>query len=984
MEFRILGPVEAIDKGRVVPLDAPKPRALLAILLLRANEPVSRDRLIEDLWDGSAPASSAKVLQTYVSQLRRVLGRDVIRTVSSAYELRADVGSFDLLRFEQLVGNARAAAPADANAMLREALSLWRGPPLAEFAYAPWAQHEIARLEELRVEALQERIESDLALGADAELVSELELLVSRHPLRERLRGQLMLALYRSGRQADALAAYRDGRRSLVETLGIEPTLALRQLERSILDQDPGLDRVTAVPAADGAATLQAELSLEGRSSLFVGRVRELGEIRALLSRVDVRLLTLTGAAGSGKTRLALEVIGGVEGTVADAVLVELGRIADAGLVARTIADALGVKEGSGRSSRAALLEYLRDRQTLLLLDNFEHVLEAASLSRELLDGAPGVKLLVTSRAPLGVPEERVYAVSPLELPDRSERRSLAELGGIEAIRLFVDRACAARPDFELSETNAESVIELCTRLDGLPLALELAAARCNFLSPRALLDRLGSRLDLLRATPGSGLAERQWTLRGAIEWSYDLLQPEEQQLFTSLAVFTGGFTLAAAEQVAEQPDLDILEGAETLFRNNLLSTEHVRGDEPRLGMLETIREFALERLAARGDEDAVRRRHAAFYLVLAEAADHGLLGPQQREWLERLDSERDNIRAALTWAVNAREADIGLRIASALWRFWQLRNYELEARERLEELLALDTGSPSIRAKAKTMVGSMSMVLGDFETARRVLEESLPVHRQFGDVRMISATLGLLAVTDTDTGSALALSRESLEVARNGDDPYQVGHGHWHVGMALLRVGEIDDAERAFEDAVGIARSHGNLRSVGAWQKSLAGVAIMRGAHARARLLLEESLAIHRDLDDAWGVSHSLSNLSFLALEAGDAETARTLLAEALAIERESGHQPRLANALEMSARLADMDGQPALATRLYARAALLRERVRGLTFEVGWPDPTPNLDDLRSRVGEETFEEEWARGRAMTLLEAIDQASPESSGQA
>ena len=257
MEFRILGPVEAIDKGRVVPLDAPKPRALLAILLLRANEPVPRDRLIEELWDGRAPASSAKVLQTYVSQLRRVLGRDVIRTVSSAYELRADVGSFDLLRFEQLLGTARAADPADANAMLREALSLWRGPPLAEFAYAPWAQPEIARLEELRVEALQERIETDLALGADAELVPELELLVGQHPLRERLRGQLMLALYRSGRQADALAAYRDARRSLVETLGIEPTLALRQLERSILDQDPALDRVTAEPSADGAA--QAE-----------------------------------------------------------------------------------------------------------------------------------------------------------------------------------------------------------------------------------------------------------------------------------------------------------------------------------------------------------------------------------------------------------------------------------------------------------------------------------------------------------------------------------------------------------------------------------------------------------------------------------------------------------------------------------------------------------------------------------------------------
>jgi predicted ATPase/DNA-binding SARP family transcriptional activator len=974
MEFRILGPFEAVADGRVVALNAAKQRALLAILLLHANELVSSDRLIDDLWDGRPPATAAKILQKYVSQLRRSLGRVVIRTASSAYELATDAGSFDLLRFEQLVGNARAADPAEANGMLREALSLWRGQPLAEFAYAPWAQSEITRLEELRVEALQQRIETDLALGASAELVPELELLVGQHPHREGLRAQLMLALYRSGRQADALAAYRDARCSLVETLGIEPTLALRQLERSILDQDPGLDLVAAESPADGAA--QAEPSLESRSSSFVGRTRELREIRALLSHEEVRLLTLTGAAGSGKTRLALEVTGVSEGRTPGAVLVELGRVTDAVLVARAIADELGVKERPGHSAREALVEYLRDRKALLLLDNFEHVLEAASFLRELLARAPGVTLLVTSRAPLGVPEERVYPVSALELPDRSQRPSLAELGETEAIRLFVDRARAARPDFELTETNAESLSELCVRLDGLPLALELAAARCNILSPGALLERLGSRLELLRATPGSGLVERQWTLRGAIAWSYDLLQPEEQHLFTSLAVFVGGFTLTAAEQVAEQPHLDTLEGVDSLLRNNLLTTEHAPGDEPRLGTLETIREYALERLAARGDGETVRRRHAAFYLVLAEEAELGLLGPQQREWLERLDSERDNIRAALSWALDAGEAEVGLRIAAALWRFWQLRNHELEARERLEELLALGAESPRTRARAQTMIGSMSHFLGDFETAQRVLEESLPVHRRFGDVRMISSTLGLLALTCGDAVSAVALSREALEVARNGDDPYVEGYALWHVGITLAAVGELDDAEHTLEEAVAFARSHGNLRSVGAWQRTLAGFAIIRGDHARASRLLEESLAIHRGLDDTWGVSLSLSSLAFLALEAGDAETARMLLSEALAIGRQSGHQPRLANALEMSARLAAADGQPALATRLYARAALLSERARGLTFEVGWPDPTPNLDDLRSRLGEETFDEEWARGRAMSLIEAIDQA--------
>jgi predicted ATPase/DNA-binding SARP family transcriptional activator len=978
VEFRLLGPLEVVAEGRLVALDAPKPRALLAILLLRANEPVSRDLLIEELWAGGPPPSATKVLQTYVSQLRRVLGRSVIRTVSSAYELRADTASLDLRRFEQLMRDARAAAPVEANGMLREALSLWRGQPLAEFAYESWAQAEIDRLAELRLDALQERIETDLALGASAELVGELELLVGQYPLRERLRAQLMLALYRSGRQADALAAYRDARRALVDALGIEPTPELRQLERRILDQDPALDVVAAEPPATSAA--QSRPSLPSRSSSFVGRTRELREIRELLRRDDVRLLTLTGPAGVGKTRLALEVTAALESDPAGAVLVELARINDARVVARTIAAELGVEDRPGRTPREALLEYLQGRQALLLLDNFEHVLSAAALVREVLAAAPGVKVLVTSRAPLDVPEERVHRVPALELPDPSWRTSIARLRRTEAIRLFVDRARAARPDFELSETNAASVVELCIRLDGLPLAIELAAARSNLLSPRALLERLDSRLDLLKATPGSRVTERQWTLRAAIEWSYELLGVAEQHLFTSLAVFVGGFTLTGAERVAEPPDLDTVEGVETLLRNNLLTTERARGDEPRLGMFETIREYALERLAARGDGDDVRRRHAGFYLELAEEAEPGLLGPQQREWLERLDAELDNIRAALTWSVDTGEAAVGLRIGSGLWRFWQLRDHRREGRERLEELLALGSGSPSIRAKAQTRAASLALQ-DDPETGRRLLEESLAVHRREGDARMVANALGLLgmaAVAAGEIDSALALTRQTLEVARGGVNPYVESGALWQVGVCLAVRGELDDAERTLEEGVDLARKLGDARSVAGSQTSLGGVALMRGDHARAWRLFDESLNIYRGLDDVWGVSNSLSNLAFLALEAGEAETARKLLSEALAIERESGNHVWLANALELSARLAAADGSSTLAIRLNARAALIRETTgRWLHYELGWPDPTPNLEDLRSRVGEATFEEQWERGRTMTVLEAIDQAS-------
>ena len=298
-------------------------------------------------------------------------------------------------------------------------------------------------------------------------------------------------------------------------------------------------------------------------------------------------------------------------------------------------------------------------------------------------------------------------------------------------------------------------------------------------------------------------MTERQWTLRGAIEWSYDLLQPEEQQLFTSLAVFVGGFTLAAAEPVAEQPHLDILEGVETLLRNNLLTTEHARGDEPRLGMLETIREYALERLAARGDGEAVRRRHADFYLVLAEEAEPGLLGPQQREWLERLDAERDNIRAALTWAMDAGEAEVGLRIGAALWRYWQLRSHVQEGRERLQDLLALGSGSPGARAKAQTMIANLALNQGDLETARRMLEESLEVHRRTGDDRMVAYALGLLGVAALlggETDTALAVTREAHDAARRG------GHHLGGVGGPLA-------SRRVSRGAGGARRSRANHR---------------------------------------------------------------------------------------------------------------------------------------------------------------------------
>src|SRR6266851_9023119 len=694
-QFSLLGPLSLSRDGEPTAIGGQKPRALLAALLLEPNRVVSRDRLIDALWGELPPDTARNTIQVYVSQLRKLLPDVALETAPPGYRLVVDPETVDLFRFVRLGDEGRSRLAdgdaAGAAETLRAALGLWRGAPIADLAEEPFAQAEIARLEELRLATLEDRIDADLALGRHGQLVPELERLVVEHPLRERLRAQLMLALYRAGRQADALAVYQRVRKTLVDELGIEPGEALRKLERAILAHDPSLG---ITPASTGSPR-----RVPTPPYPLLGRERELAELAELVRRDGTRLVTLTGIGGIGKTRLALELVSRLALEFQDGAAVALlATLQDPALVTRAILEALELPE-AGRDPEEALINALAGSRLLLLIDNFEQVLAAAPTVARLLGAAPGLKVIVTSRAPLHVAAEHEFAVPPLAED--------------EAAELFVTRAQAANPSFVLTEQNAAAVAELCVRLDGLPLAIELAAARSKLLPPVALLARLGNRLELL--TGGRRDAPRhQQTLRMTLDWSYDLLDSDAQRLFAQLGVFAGGCTLASAESVC-RVEGSVLEGLAALVDESLVGQRE--SNEPRFTLLQLVRDYALERLTASGESEEARRRHLEHFVALAEEAEPGLAGGEQARWLARVEEEHDNLRAALAYALETDDSSSALRLVVGVRRFWQTHGYLAEGRQSLESALAVTQDTPSeLRANAFNMAGILAGEQGDFD----------------------------------------------------------------------------------------------------------------------------------------------------------------------------------------------------------------------------------------------------------------------------
>jgi predicted ATPase/DNA-binding SARP family transcriptional activator len=756
MEYRILGPVEMLGDEGPVRLGGAKQRALFALLLLHAGRVVSQEQLIDELWDETPPDTARETLQVYVSRLRKVLPDGALVTGGAGYALTVDPGAFDLARFERLRAERR----------FHEALALWRGPPLAEFEEG-FARAEGGRLEELRLSTLEERVDADLARGRHTELVGELEALVAAHPHRERLRGQLMLALYRSGRQAEALAAYRDARLALDE-LGLEPSEHLRLLERQILTQDAALN-------PRRSRTDQTPVQLPVPSTSFVGRERELAEIAGLLLGGDAHVLTLTGAAGAGKSRLAVEVASRAVQSFPDGVFfVPLEDVRDPALVVPAIANALGV-DGSANAVEA-VVERLDDRRVLLVVDNFEQVLDAAPAVARLVTATSVI--LVTSRAPLNIAAERQYPVPALEQGD--------------ARKLFVERARAVRPDFDASR----AVGEICRRLDGLPLAIELAAARVRLFTPEAMLSRLSSRLSLLTGGPRERRS-RQQTLRAALDWSHDLLADDARALFGRLAVFAGGFDLAAVEGVCDG-DLDSFQA---LVDYGLVDT---RGG--RFALLESIREYSAERLERDlAAAQALRLRHARYYASLGQQLLEEHRGDHHQAATQQLRDEVGNLEAAYGFLRESRGRAEALQVVEAL-------------------ASALDAG------------GWRRAALGVLENA--LLETTLAAPARAS----MEAQAAWLAAEVGELAKAHALASVALEHTRSVDDPWGEFTALAAIWLSGLEEGDLAASDDALREAEALARRRlpQKLASV---LSDRSVVALERGEYARARELIGEAL---------------------------------------------------------------------------------------------------------------------------------------------
>ncbi|WP_182901415.1 BTAD domain-containing putative transcriptional regulator [Microbispora sp. H10830] len=936
MSFAVLGPLDVRRDGRPVEVGGQRLRALLTLLLLDAGRTVSTEALVAGVWDDRPPSGVGNALQALVSRLRATVGRGLVVGGPSGYRLAVSPDQVDLHLFARFAGEGAAALaagdPGRAAGLLREALGLWRGAPLTDL---PNAEVEVARLEELRIAAAEDRIEAELVLGRHADLISELRLLVTAHPLRERPHGQLMRALYVAGRRVEALAAYEEARSLFADRLGADPSPALAELHLTMLRGElseegtrppPPMTPTGSARSEQGLARLDRPPpraprrgNLRARLTSFVGRDDDVGRIGGLLA-AD-RLVTLLGPGGAGKTRLAVESAEAIAARVPDGVwLVELAPVGEAAEVPQAALTALGLRDTGLVPVRAApampsapggepdqvtrLVSALAARDTLIVLDNCEHVVEpAAALADRLLAECPGLRILATSREPLGITGERLWPVGPL--------------GAGPAVRLFAERAAAVRPGY-LVDGERDAVERICRELDGMPLAIELAAARLRALSAGQIAERLGDRFRLL--TGGSRTAmPRHQTLRAVVEWSWDLLDAGERALAARLAVFAGGATLEAAEQVCEG-DVDVL--------GRLVDKSLVVFDGGRYRMLETIKAYAAERLAESGDERQVRLAHAEFFARLAEAAEPHLRRAEQLEWLARLSADHDNLSAALRWACEEAETDLALRLVGGLGWYWWLSGHRLEGAQRSAEALTLAGGDadPARLALAHAVHGIMSAGgEGNLGQAGESLAVTVRYARESRE-RVAPHPLVAIAVPVMSMFAGLHVEAESrLEPLLRHPDPWVAASGRIFRANLHFNTGRSGEGEADLLLALDQFRAIGDRWGVGNCLSVLAETNAMRGDLQAAVPVMEEAIALLEEVGAVEETPYLRTRLAVTLNAAGDREAAEAALRETERLCDATGDPVGRAGVWHVRGDFARADGDHESSRRHYDEAARL-----------------------------------------------------------
>lgn len=1007
VEIRLLGPVEVVDStgsSRLVPLGGPRQRTLVAALALRAPEVVSRSTLVDGVWDSNPPAKADKTLRAHVAHLRRSLltggVRGLVATRSPGYALAAPAGCVDVHRFQELVATARAEPAAEAAArLLRTALQLWRGDPVAGCPAGEWIRAEATRLQEVRLCATEELFAAELALGRHSRLVADIEAMVARHPLRERLWELLMRALYRAGRQGDALHAYRRARARLVAEIGVEPGASLRRLEAAILagaEQDGGpavpgqrADRVDTERAGperistggpEPASLDRAEPVGAIPTSLtnLVGRQAEISELSGALRQR--RLITLTGVGGCGKTRLAMAVAGVVAAEREDGVrFVDLTSLTDPELVAGTVAAVLGVPAGASGADRGALAEltaHLRHRKCLLVLDNCEHVVRScAELVTALLRHCPELRVLATSRETLGVLGEVSWPVPPLPVPPPPDGQSvsLAALRRYDAVRLFLDRATLATVR-GLTDADAPAVAALCAGLDGLPLAIELAAARTSVLTVAEIADRLHE--PALLHTSRHPDRPHHRGLDSAIAWSYDLLDPLARSCFRRLAVFSGGFTLAAAEavwpQLGEQSPVDVLSD---LVAKSLVVMER-RADVARYRLLETIGRWAACRLAeCPDDEQDARRRHACYHLTLLERGDEQLRGPQLPDWLDRLAAEHENLRSALTWFAGSGDQVERLRMAAAAAQYCVLRDRYADGRRWLDAAIAAAAHTPDVPdvllGRALAATARFAMLMCDYDHAQQTAELALTVQRR-PTGRPPDATLRLLASIALERGEYL-MAFAALDQAMAGlrpDDPGMVCVLH-QIGYTSWLAGDLDRAEHMLAMALRQGEQLGDPVIVPSVRTHLSVVQFYRGRLGVSERMAADSLARFAELDFKQGTGWAWNVLGLVALRRGQLERAVAALRASLQLHCTVGDRWRQASVLDALAAAAVASGAVVRGAELAGLAAAVREVLRVPVPAQERPDWEHTHQELRQLLDGGELRSALARGAGLRVTD-------------